>query len=53
MPMPLRLPNASEQQVLNHLQVRLITQQERLRWDALVCVQHYLKNATMVGEQLW
>jgi len=53
MPMPLRLPNASEQQVLNHLQVRLITQQEQPGWDALVCSQHYLKNATMVGEQLW
>ena len=49
---PLRLPNLSEQQVLKHLQVRLITQQERPRWNALVCAHHYLKNATLVGEQL-
>ena len=48
----LRLTNVSERQALNHRQVRLITHQERPRWDALVCARHHLKNATMVGELL-
>jgi len=52
MPPPLRLPNASEQHVLNHLRVRLITEAERPRWNAEVSAHHYLKNATLVGEQL-
>lgn len=52
MPPPLRLPNASEQHVLNHLRVRLITEAERPRWNAEVSAHHYLKNATLVGEHL-
>lgn len=49
---PIRLPNAQEQQVLNHLKVRLITEEERPRWNAEVSTHHYLKSATLVGEQL-
>jgi hypothetical protein len=52
MPPPLRLPNASEQQVLQHLVVRPITQAERPRWNAELCAHHYLHNATLVGEHL-
>jgi len=52
MPPPLRLPNADEQHVLEHLTVRLITEAERPRWNAEVSAHHYLKNATLVGEHL-
>jgi hypothetical protein len=52
MAQPIRLPNAQEQHVLNHLTVRLITPEERPRWNELVCTHHYLKSATLVGEQL-
>jgi hypothetical protein len=49
---PLRLPNADEQHVLDHLCVRLVTDEERPRWNAAVTAHHYLKNATLVGEHL-
>jgi hypothetical protein len=52
MPPPLRLPNASEQHVLDQLTVRLITEAERPRWNAGVTAHHYLRNATLVGEHL-
>lgn len=52
MPPPLRLPTASEQHVLNHLRVRLITALERPRWNVAVAAHHYLQNATLVGEHL-
>lgn len=52
MAQPLRLPNAHEQLVLKHLTVRLISEAERPHWNALVSTHHYLKNATLVGEQL-
>ncbi len=49
---PLRLPNASEQALLNELTLRLIEPSEKPRWDQLVIEHHYLKNAVLVGEQL-
>lgn len=49
---PIRLPNTAEQAVLEGLTVRLIEPAEQARWDALICQQHYLKNARLVGEQL-
>ena len=52
MAQPIRLPNAQEQVVLNQLVVRLITPEERPRWNELVSTHHYLKNATLVGEHL-
>ena len=53
MPKPLRLPNAQEQAVLEGLSLRLLTEPEdKQRWDQLVIEHHYLKNATLVGEQL-
>lgn len=48
----IRLPDVPEQQVLKDLKVRLITPEERPRWNELVSTYHYLKNATLVGEQL-
>ena len=52
MAQPIRLPDVAEQQVLKELTVRLITAEERPRWNELVSTNHYLKNATLVGEQL-
>jgi hypothetical protein len=53
MPKPLRLPNASEQAVLDGLTLRRLTNPEdKERWDQLVVERHYLKNAVLVGEQL-
>lgn len=49
---PLRLPDVTEQAVLDGLRVRLITPAETDRWNALVTERHYLKNAHLVGEQL-
>ena len=49
---PIRLPNAAEQDVLNEIIVRPVTDDERPRWDELVAANHYLKNATLVGEHL-
>ena len=49
---PIRLPKVQEQHVLDHLTVRLITPEERPRWNDLVTTHHYLKNATLVGEHL-
>ncbi len=48
-----RRPSASEQLVLEHFQVRLLTTpEERARCDALIVEHHYLHNATLVGEHL-
>ena len=53
MPKPLRLPNASEQAVLDGLSLCLLTEPEdKERWDQLVAERHYLKSARLVGEQL-
>jgi hypothetical protein len=49
---PLRLPNVTEQAVLDGVQVRLITPEEAERWNQLVATRHYLKSARLVGEQL-
>lgn len=49
---PLRLPDAEEQVILEELTVRVISESERPRWIALVSEHHYLKNATLVGEQI-
>lgn len=48
-----RRPSASEQLVLEHFQVRLLTAPDELaRCDALLVEHHYLRNATLVGEHL-
>lgn len=53
MPKPLRLPNTSEQAVLEGLSLRLLDHaDDKERWDKLVIERHYLKSARLVGEQL-
>jgi predicted transposase YbfD/YdcC len=47
-----RSPTEEEQQVLDGLQVRLVSPEERARFDALLLEHHYLHSATAVGEQL-
>jgi len=49
-----RLPlSADEQQILDHLQVRLLTSpKDTTRCDELIVEHHYLEDATLVGEQL-
>jgi hypothetical protein len=45
--------SAQEQDVLNQLQVRLVTsRKDKARCDNLIVEHHYLKAATLVGEQL-
>lgn len=52
MPKPLRLPNASEQQVLDGVTLRLVGPQEAARAKELIVQHHYLKNADLAGDQL-
>jgi hypothetical protein len=53
MPKPLRLPGIEEQQLLDGLEIELVGEAgQRDRWNQLVVEQHYLHNATLVGEQL-
>ena len=49
---PRRMPNPDEQAVLEELQVKLISLQEKSKWNQLVRKHHYLKSADLVGEQL-
>jgi hypothetical protein len=45
--------SADEQEILEHLQVRLLTSpKDRTRCDELIVEHHYLHDATLVGEQL-
>src|SRR5258707_119558 len=44
--------SADEQQILEHLQVRLLTSpKDKARCDELILEHHYLHEATLVGEQ--
>ena len=47
-----RAPKPDEREVLQRVCVRLITDDERGRFDALMRTEHYLHSADMVGEQL-
>ena len=48
-----RHPTPSEQEVLDHFQVRLLTKEADVeRFDGLIIEHHYLKSATLVGENL-
>jgi len=50
---PLRLPGIEEQRLVNGLEIELVLEAgQRERWNQLVVEQHYLHNATLVGEQL-
>lgn len=49
----LRLPGIEEQRLLNELEIHLLLQpEEQERWNRLIIEEHYLHNATLVGEQL-
>ena len=48
-----RRPTPSEQEVLDHFQIRLLSKEADLeRFDSLIIEHHYLKSATLVGENL-
>jgi hypothetical protein len=47
-----RQPNANEQEILTHLRVELVPQDEVERFDQLLAQYHYLKDAHLVGEHL-
>ena len=44
--------SASEQEVLDGVEVRLLREEEQERFDELLEKQHYLKDATLVGERM-
>lgn len=44
--------DASDAEVLEQVEVRLVRAEEEARWDELMIQHHYLKSARMVGEQL-
>jgi hypothetical protein len=48
----IKLSDRAEATVLDQIVVRLIEPPEQARWDQLVSQHHYLKNASLVGEQL-
>jgi hypothetical protein len=49
----LRLPGIPEQEILDKLEIHLLVEgEEQDRWNQLVIKEHYLRNATLVGEQL-
>jgi hypothetical protein len=49
---PLRLPGVEEQRVLDELEIQLVMEPaQQARWNRLVKERHYLRNATLVGEQ--
>lgn len=48
----IRIPDMSEQHLLNEVNVRLISDSERFDYDALLDKEHYLKSGHPVGESL-
>ncbi len=44
--------DASDAEVLEQVEVRLVRAEEEAHWDELMIEHHYLKSARMVGEQL-
>lgn len=50
---PLRLPGVEEQKLLAGLEIKLLVEREQQKqWNTLIIQRHYLRNATLVGEQL-
>jgi hypothetical protein len=50
---PLKLPRVEEPTILDQLQADLVVSPEQVRlWNSSVCEHHYLKSASLVGEQL-
>jgi hypothetical protein len=49
---PLRLPGVEEQRVLDGLEIHLLVKPaQQARWNRLVKERHYLRSASLVGEQ--
>ena len=49
---PLRLPGVEEQRVLDELEIQLLVEPtQQARWNRLVKERHYLRSASLVGEQ--
>jgi hypothetical protein len=49
----LRLPRIEEQRVIDGLEIHLLLEADQQdQWNRLVIEEHYLHNATLVGEQL-
>ena len=49
---PLRLPGMAEQRVLDELKIQLLAKPaQQARWNRLVKKRHYLRSASLVGEQ--
>lgn len=48
----LKMPDSSEQQILDGLRIRLIRTDEQGCYEQLIEEQHYLKSVQLVGEQL-
>lgn len=51
-PPPVRLHNASEQQVYQHQLVQSIAERERPRWKAEVCTRPHLHSTSRVGHHV-
>ena len=50
---PLRLPGIEEQRILDELEIHLLVERDpKDRWNQWMVEEHYLHNATLVGEQL-
>lgn len=47
-----RRPQAGEQEILDGLEIRLVTVEEIARFNDLVVKHHYLKSAVLVGEHM-
>jgi len=48
----IRIPDPTEQHILDGVRVRLLRAEERPQYDSLLDEQHYLKSGQLVGEQL-
>src|ERR1022692_1222271 len=49
---PLRLPGVEEQRMLDELEIHLLVEPtQQARWNRLVKERHYLRSASLVGEQ--
>lgn len=46
------LLSEAEQTILDEVSLRPIEPEERIRFDELICREHYLRSADLVGEQL-
>ena len=45
-------PDAGEQEILDGLEIRLITLEETAKFNELVVKHHYLKSSRLVGEHM-